>query len=158
MWLLIIELWPLCFSLPSPPDQSDPDHFCPVWVGDLASQWRTGLTVCDTNWRRQTTWSETTTQSDPEIEEEPSVRLPATSFHLQNFSPTKKNQHISPSARSVLLLNNQRLRNLLQPYVEIALCLNWIDECIVTAIVFVCLFLFFFFFLFIMLLSYKVYV
>lgn len=118
------------------PDQRDPDHFCPVWVGDLPSQWQTGLTVCDTNWRRQTTWSKTTrlTQSNPKIEEEPSFQLPATSFHLQ-ISPhkEKKDQHISLSARSVLLLNNQRLRNLLQPYVEIALCLNWIDECIVTA-------------------------
>lgn len=53
----------------------------------------------------------------------------------------------------MLLLNNQRLRNLLQPYVEIALCLNWIDECIVTAIVF--LFVCFFFFLFIMLYDIK---
>lgn len=66
--------------------------------------------------------------------------------------PTKKNPYISLSARSVLLLNNQRLCNLLQQYVEVALCLNWIDECIVTAVFIVCLF-----FLFITLWSYKVY-
>lgn len=140
-WLLTSDQ---CASPFPSPDQSNPDHFCPVWVGDLASQWQTGLTVRDTNWRRQTTWSETTTQSNPEIEEEPSVQLPATSFHLQNFSPPRKISTYHRLQRSVLLLNNQRLRNLLQPYVEIALCLNWIDECIVTAIVFVCLFLFFF--------------
>lgn len=90
------------------------------------------------------------------------ARRPAWNFHLQIFLPTrkkerkKKPQHISLSARSVSLLNNQRLRNLLQPYVEIALCLNWIDECIVTAGFFssVCRV----FFLFITLLNYKMYV
>lgn len=99
--------------------------------------------------RRQTTWSRTSpTQSNHTIEVwcrgEFSSLKPVS---ICKFAPTrkkKKPQHISLSARSLLLLNNQRLCNLLQPDLEIALCLNWIDECIVTAIVSVCPFLFFF--------------
>lgn len=126
----------------------------PFWVGDLA-QWQTGLTVCDTNRRRQTTCIKSTrlTQSK-KVEDEPSVQLPVTSF-LPQISPHLKEKILSTYHRLqevLLLLTNQRLCNLLQPIVEIALCLNCIDKCIVTATVFVCLFLFF---LFITLLSYK---
>lgn len=77
------------------------------------------------------------------------------SAHQRKSSIEAPQQHISPSASCVPQLYNQRL-SVATPstlYVEVALCLNWIDECIVTAIVFfpfVC-----YVFLFIMLLNCK---
>lgn len=147
------------FFASSPPDQSDADHFCPVWVGDLASQWQTGLAVCDTNWRRQTTWSKTTslTQSTPKIEVEPSVQLPVTRFHLQISSPQEKKifntyhclQEVCCfwTIRDFAISSNRG--NCLVPK------LNWRMHCNSN-----CFYLSvsLFFFLFIMLLSYKVYV
>lgn len=153
LWLLIIidHHWSVCVfpSLPSP-DQRDPDHFCPVlsrWpcfpVTDRThSLWHQ---LEETDHSKQNHKTNTIQSWDWGGAKHPA---PCDQFPSANFSPQrneKKNlQHISLSARSVLLLNNQRLRNLLEPHVEIASCLNWIDECIVTAIVFVCLFLFFY--------------
>lgn len=143
------------------PDQRDPNHFCPVWVGDLASQqWQTGLAVCDTNWRRQTTWSETTrlTQSNPKIEEEPRVQLPVTGFHLQNFSPTKKKEspaHITVCKKCVASEQSETSQS---PPTVCGNCLvpklNWRMHCNSNCF---CLSVSFFL-LFIMVMSYKVYV
>lgn len=85
---------------------------------------------------------ETTIRGDRplEVKQKPILGLKWNLESSCKFSPEKSFKHISLSARSVLLLNNQRLCNLLQLFVEIALCLNWIDECIVTAIVFVSFF------------------
>lgn len=60
------------------------------------------------------------------------------SAHQRKSSIEAPQQHIPPSASRVPQLYNQRL-SVATPstlYVEVALCLNWIDECIVTAIVF----------------------
>lgn len=148
------------FFASSPPDQSDADHFCPVWVGDLASQWQTGLAVCDTNWRRQTTWSKTTslTQSTPKIEVEPSVQLPVTRFHLQISSPQEKKSstHITVCKKCVASEQSETSQS---PPTVCGNCLvpklNWRMHCNSN-----CFYLSvsLFFFLFIMLLSYKVYV
>lgn len=126
-------------------DQADTDHFCPVRVGDLASPVTDSIhslsqQLEETEHLKQN-YKTNTIQSLRLKKSQMSSSLWPTS--ICKFLPTQKNlQHIS--ARSVLLLNNRRRRNLLQPYVEIALCLNWVDECIVTATVFVCLFLFFY--------------
>lgn len=124
------------------PDQSDPDHFGPV--SDLASQWQTGLTVCDTNWRRQTTWSKTTrlTQSNPKIEEEPSVQLPVTSFHLQ-ISPRKEkpSAHITVCKKCVASEQSETSQS---PATVCGNCLvpklNWRMHCNSKLFLFVCFF------------------
>lgn len=136
------------------PDQREPDNFCHL------RQWPCFLALTD---RTHTLWHQSEKTDHSKQNQTKAVwswgcsRAKPLALYDHVFIckilPTKKNPYISLSARSVLLLNNQRLCNLLQQYVEIALCLNWIDECIVTAVVIVCLF-----FLFIMLWSYKVYI
>ena len=134
-----------CVCIFSPflsPDQRQPDYFCHL------RQWPCFLALTD---RTHTLWHQSEKTDHSKQSQTKAVRgswdcSRATSLALCDhvfickILPAKKNPYISLSARSVLLLNNQRLCNLLQQYVEIALCLNWIDECIVTAVVIVCLF------------------
>lgn len=146
-----VHLWSVCFCFLLS-DQRDPNHFCPVWVSDLASeQWQTEFAACDTNWRRQTTWSKTTrlTQSNPEIKEE----RPALCDHLQISPHKEKSVHITVCKKCVASEQSETLQspsvcgNCLVPK------LNWRMHCNSH---FFCLSVSFF--LFIMLWSYKVYV
>lgn len=137
-------------------------------VGDLAFHGRTGLTVCDTNLKRQTTRSKIPPLSNPEIEE--NWQVPSSLWRhpisISNFLPTREKKYIkhkSPSAHIAVCkpraaaVQSETVATPSTLYVEVALCLNWIDECIVTAIFFFPFFCFclFVFFLFIMLLSCK---
>lgn len=109
-------------------DQTDPDHF-------FQSESVTSLPGSD----RQDSHFVTPIRGDRPLEakppnyndpvlrlkEEPRVQRPCDPVSIRKFyPPAKKNQHISLSARSILLLNNQRLCNLLRQCVEIASCLN----------------------------------
>lgn len=109
-------------------DQPDPDHF-------FQSESVTSLPGSD----RQDSHFVTPIRGDRPLEakppnyndpvlrlkEEPRVQRPCDPVSIRKFyPPAKKNQHISLSARSILLLNNQRLCNLLRQCVEIASCLN----------------------------------
>lgn len=67
------------------PDHRDPNHFCPIWVGSVAS-WQTGLTLCDTTRSRTTR----PTGSNPEIKTESSIQISPTSFHLRRRTITHR--------------------------------------------------------------------
>lgn len=110
-------------------DQTDPDHF-------FQSESVTSLPGSDRQDSHFVTpirgdrplKAKPPNYNDPvlRLKEEPRVQRPCDPVSIRNppSPPAKKNQHISLSARSILLLNNQRLCNLLRQCVEIASCLN----------------------------------
>lgn len=121
-------------------------------VGDLAFHGRTGLTVCDTNLKRQTTRSKIPPLSNPEIEE--NWQVPSSLWRhpisISNFLPTREKtkssikspQHISLSASRVPQLYNQRLSTPLHPVRGSCLVpkLNWRMHCNSNFFHFLCLF------------------
>ena len=123
----------------------------PVGVGDLASQRQTGLTEFVTP-----IGGDTPLEAKPQDLTESSPirqrRNPASSslwpVSIRKNSPHKEkpSAHITVCKKCVASEQSET-RNLLKPCVEIASCLNWIDECIVKQqlfFLFVCLFFFLF--------------
>lgn len=143
------------------PDQRDPDHFCrsrqrPRFLAVTHRTHTLWHQLEETDHLKQTQETRAVPSGDRGRAEP--LALCDHVFICKN-SPHEEKIRTYHCLQEVCCFWTIRLCNLLRRCVEIASCLNWIDECIVTAVVFVCLFFFFpffFLFLFITLWSYTV--